>query len=325
MSRPLVVVTDSNLTSGPVEEGLLEPAGFEVRRAQCASEDDVVAAARDADALIVQWAPISARVIGTLERCRLISRLGIGTDMIDVAAASARGIAVANTPDYCIEEVAAHTIALALACSRGLPRLECSLRAGEWAVAPNAPRVRRPSGATYAVVGFGRIGRRVAASARALGYAVVVHDPFVPAAQVGAAGYEAATLEHALARAQVVSLHLPLTADTRHLIDARALELLGADGFLVNTSRGGLVDEGALAEALAAGTIAGAALDVFEREPLAPDSPLREAPNLVLSPHAAWYSREALAELPAEAARNVLAFFAGEPLASILNPEVVRA
>ena len=179
MIRPLVVITDSNLPSGEIEEQLLVRAGFEVVRASCRNEQDVVDVAARADALIVQWAPIGATVIDRLERCRFISRLGIGWDMIDVAAASRRGIAVANTPDYCIEEVAAHTIALALAASRGLLALDHSVRRGEWAVATNTPTVRRPSASSFAVVGFGRIGRRVAAIARELGFKVVVYDPYV--------------------------------------------------------------------------------------------------------------------------------------------------
>ena len=144
---PLVVVTDSNLPTGDVEERILTPAGFDVVRADCRSEDDVIEAGRDADALIVQWAPVSGRVLAELPRCRFVSRLGIGWDMIDVAAATERGIAVANTPDYCIEEVAAHAIALALAVSRGLLPLDASVRRSEWSVAANAPPVTRPSAA----------------------------------------------------------------------------------------------------------------------------------------------------------------------------------
>jgi D-3-phosphoglycerate dehydrogenase len=313
MSAPLVVITDSNLASDGVEEGLLGAAGFEVVRADCRSPEDVIVAGAGADALIVQWAPITGAVIDRLDRCRVISRLGIGLDMIDLEAASSRGIAVLNTPDYCIEEVAAHAVALALALSRGLFPLDRSLRDGEWTVAPRPTPVVRPSAATFAVVGFGRIGRRVARVAGAVGYRVVVADPAVPAAEVTREGHTPAALDEALAQAQIVSLHLPLGERTRHLIDATALERMGEGSFLVNTSRGGLIDEEALARALRAGAIAGAALDVFEAEPLPAASPLREAPNLVLTPHAAWYSAQALAELPRRAAENVVEFFAAAP------------
>ena len=322
---PLVVVTDSNLPTGDVEERILTPAGFDVVRADCRNEDDVIEAGRDADALIVQWAPVSGRVLAELPRCRFVSRLGIGWDMIDVAAATERGIAVANTPDYCIEEVAAHAIALALAVSRGLLPLDASVRRSEWSVAANAPPVTRPSAACFAVLGFGRIGARVAAVAGAIGFDVVVHDPHVDPRAITGAGHRSTALGEALDEARIVSLHMPLTPATAHVIDAAALARLGQAGFLVNTSRGGLVDEGALAAALVAGSIAGAALDVFEREPLPDDSPLRAAPNLLLTPHAAWYSAQALAELPRLAAQQVVDFFAGEPVTSILDPAYATA
>jgi D-3-phosphoglycerate dehydrogenase len=325
MTGPLVVITDSNLPSVEVEEQLLRPAGFEVVRASCRSEQDVIDAGAQADALIVQWAPVTAAVLEKLERCRFVSRLGIGWDMIDVTAASRLGIAVANTPDYCIEEVAAHSIALALAASRGLLELDRSVRRDEWAVAANTPTVTRPSCAQFAVIGFGRIGRRVAEIARAIGYRVVVHDSGVSDEEVEARGFGVGTLEQVLAGAQVVSLHVPLTDETHHLIDARALARMSDTTFLVNTSRGGLIDEVALAASLHAGTIGGAALDVFQPEPLPEGSPLRGAPNLLLTPHAAWYSSEALAELPLHAARQVIDFFADRPLTSILNPDYAGA
>jgi D-3-phosphoglycerate dehydrogenase len=304
---------------------VLAEAGFEVVRADCRSEDDVIGVAERADALIVQWAPITARVLARLPRCRFISRLGIGWDMIDVPAASKRGIAVANTPDYCIEEVAAHTIALALASSRGVLSLDHSIRRQDWAVAANAPPVNRPSSSAFAVIGFGRIGSRVAEIARAIGFQVVVHDPHVPEAAIAGRGFRAAALDAALSEARVVSLHVPLTDETHHLIDRQALERMDGEAVLVNTSRGALVDEAALAAALHSGAIAGAALDVFEREPIPADSALRGAPNLVLTPHAAWYSKQALDELPLQAARQVVDFFAGTPPASILNPEYAQA
>ncbi len=325
MTRPLVVITDSNLPSDQVEEELLTRAGFDVIRANCQSEQDVIDAAEQADALIVQWAPITRAVIEKLACCRFISRLGIGWDMIDVDAASQVGIAVANTPDYCIEEVAAHTIALALGSSRGLPGLEQSLRRSEWAVAANTPTVLRPSATSFAVVGFGRIGARVAEIAHAIGFRVVVCDPYVDGEKIARQGFRASSFEAALADAHLVSLHVPLTDETYHLIDADALERMDGDSFLVNTSRGGLIDETALATALVASTIGGAALDVFEREPLPDDSPLLRAPNLMLTPHAAWYSTQALAELPLHAAQQVVDFFAGEPPKSILNPGYLGA
>ena len=320
MSSPLVVITDSNLPAHEVEESVLIPAGFRVARADCRTESDVIEATQEADALIVQWAPITSRVLDGLDRCRLVSRLGIGLDMIDVGAATQRGIAVSNTPDYCTEEVAAHTIALALSISRGLSSLEGSLRRGDWAVAPNTPLVRRPSSAVFAVLGFGRIGSRVAEIAAAIGFDVVIHDRFVSDDEIRSRGFRPAGLEEALSAAHIASLHTPLTDDTFHLVGVDELELMGEQSFLVNTSRGELIDEAALARALEHGVIAGAGLDVFEDEPLAAESPLRTAPNLQLTPHAAWYSEEALAELPRCAAENVVTFFATGEAAAVVNP-----
>jgi phosphoglycerate dehydrogenase-like enzyme len=245
--------------------------------------------------------------------------------MIDVQAASHEGIAVANTPEYCVEEVAAHTLALALAVTRGLLQLDHAIRNGTWSVAANTPIVTRPSAARFAVIGFGRIGARVAEIAREIGFQVVVSDPYVSSDEVVRRGFRVASLDDALAEAHVVSLNLPLTSQTHHLIDADALARMDAASFLVNTSRGGLIDETALATALHEGSIGGAGLDVFELEPLPDDSPLRSAPNLVLTPHAAWYSVQALEELPRQAAQQVVDFFAGVLPASILNPDYIGA
>lgn len=321
---PLVVITDSDLP-GREEDAVLAGAGLQVRRAQCRTEAEVAAAGQGADALIVQWAPITRAVLEELDGCRFISRLGIGVDMIDLAAASELGIAVANTPDYCIEEVAIHTLALMLAGARSLSALDRAVRAGRWSAVGDAPSARRPSETTVAVIGFGRIGRRVAASCAAIGFRVVVSDPYVPSSTIEAAGHTAATLDDTIAGADIVTLHVPLTAETRHLLDAGTLGRLPDSAYVVNTCRGGLVDERALVAALADGHLGGAALDVFESEPLPADSPLREAPNLVLTPHAAWYSPAALAELPVHAARQVVDFLAGRPVPAIVNPDHARA
>lgn len=322
--RGVVVVTDSDLPTEGVAERVLEAAGWTVRRAACRTADDVRAASADAVALIVQWAPVDASVLANLPACRIVSRLGIGYDMIDVAAATEAGIPVANVPDYCVEEVAAHTLAFVFSLTRRLPQLDAGLRAGRWAASDDGSGASRPDGTTVAVIGHGRIGARVARQAAAVGFDVLVHDPHVPAERIEAAGHRAATLDEALAQADVVSLHVPLTPATRHLIDGAALARLRPGSALVNTCRGGLVDESALADALRSGHLGAAALDVFESEPLPADSPLRHAPNLQLSPHAAWYSPIALLELEQRAAQQVADFLDGRPVPTIVNPEYAR-
>ena len=318
---PLVVITDSDLPSGGSEERLLAEAGLGFRREDCRSESDVIARCGDADGLIVQWAPITDEVLGALSGVRFISRLGIGYDMIDVAAATRHGVVVANTPEYCIDEVVCHSLALILDRARGITAYDRSVREMAWEPVSAYRDAMRPSLATVTVIGYGRIGRRVAAALRAIGFSVVVHDPYVAQEAIRQAGHEPAELLDALKLADVVTLHASLGDGTRHLIDRDAIAAMRLGAHLVNTCRGGLVDERALAEALSTGRLGGAALDVFEREPLDEQSLLRSLPNVTLTPHAAWYSAASLADLPVSATRQVIDFFAGRPVASALNPE----
>lgn len=319
--RPTVVITDSDLDSDD-DERVLREAGIATVRLEARTEDEVISGLSGvpADAIIVQWAPVTAAVLDAAAGCRFVSRLGIGYDMIDVAAATRRGVAVANTPDYCVDEVAAHTLAMALWLVRGLGRLDAAVRAGEWAAAAAYPAAARPADTVMGVVGLGRIGTRVAAQAKALGFDVVGHDPY--AAPGGDA--RLTSLADVLRRSHLVTLHAPLTAETRHLIRAETIGLMRPGALLVNTCRGGLVDEPAVAAALRAGRLGGAALDVFETEPLPAASPLRSLPNVLLSPHAAWYSPASLAELPVRAAQQVVDFLAGVPVPSIVNPEYLE-
>jgi D-3-phosphoglycerate dehydrogenase len=314
---PTVVITDSDLASDE-DERVLREAGLTTVRLQAKTEAEVVAglAGTGADALIVQWAPVAAAALEAAPQCRFISRLGIGYDMIDVAAATERGVAVANTPDYCVDEVVAHTLAMALWLLRGLGRFDAAVRGGQWSAAQPYPRACRPSEAIIGVIGVGRIGARVAAQAQALGFGVLACDPYAEAS----GSMRLTTLEDLLERSDLVTLHAPLNPETRHLVRAETIGLMRAGALLVNTCRGGLVDEAALVEALHRGQLAGAALDVFETEPLPAASPLRSLPSVLLSPHAAWYSPASLAELPVQAARQVVDFLAGRPVPAIVNP-----
>lgn len=318
---PTVAITDSDLASR-ADEDVLRAAGITAVRLQAGTEDDLIAGLSQipADALIVQWAPVTAAVLDAAPRCRFVSRLGIGYDMIDVAAATRRGVAVANTPDYCVDEVATHTLAMMLWLVRGLGQFDASVRAGEWAPAAACPAAARPGGTVIGVVGLGRIGSQVAAQAKALGFQVIGHDPY--AAPGG--GVPLTSLEDLLRSSHLVTLHAPLTAETRHLIRAGTIALMRPGALLVNTCRGGLIDEDAVAAAVRAGRLAGAALDVFETEPLPAASPLRSLPGVLLSPHAAWYSPASLAALPVRAAQQVVDFLAGIPVPSIVNPEYLE-
>ena len=317
-ARPTVAITDSDLASTE-DERVLREAGLTVVRLQASGEDGLIAALAQvpADALIVQWAPVTAAVLDAAPRCRFISRLGIGIDMIDIAAATRRGVAVANTPDYCVDEVVAHTLAMTLWLVRGLGRFDAAVRDGEWAAAAAYPAAARPAATVIGVVGLGRIGAQVAAQAAALGFEVLGHDPYAAAAP---AGVRLTSLEDLLADPTWSRCTRRSPPETRHLIRADTIGLMRPGALLVNTCRGGLIDEAAVAAALRAGRLAGAAMDVFETEPLPADSPLRSLPNVLLSPHAAWYSTASLAALPVRAAQQVVDFLAGVEVPSIVNP-----
>lgn len=318
MDSHQVVITDSDL---PGDSGaqVLREAGFDVVVVDSRDPADLIGVARNADALIVQWAQIDDEIIAALPRLRVISRLGIGYDMIDVDAATRRGVAVANTPAYCIEEVATHSIALILGLTRGLHHYDSAVRAGAWE-ATAVRGVARPSATSVLVVGLGRIGSSVAHGLQGLGFEVLVHDPFVSAEQIAARGFSPVELPEGLARADVVTLHLPLNDETRHMLDAAAFASMRPGGFIVNTCRGGLISEDDLADAVRSGHLAGAGLDVFHDEPLPPEHPFRQVPGIVLTPHAAWYSPQSLRDLPLHAADNVIRFLGGEPVTAIVNP-----
>jgi len=295
-----VVITDCALGPITIEKRLLEEIGARVVQGDCHTEAEVVRLGRDADALIVHWAPVTAAVIANLDRCRVVSRYGIGVDTIDISAAAAHGIAVANVPDYCVEEVATHTLALLLAVHRQVVVGDRSVRGGDWRRPTLGTPMARLSQMTIGLVGWGRIARRVAVGARALGMRVLAYDPYQ------AAEAHLVPLPQLLAEADIVSLHCPLTTQNSGLIGEPELRRMKPTAILINTARGELMDEAALASALKAGRLAGAALDVYSVEPPPPAHPLLEAPNLLLTPHLAWYSDAALPDLQRGAAQNVV-------------------
>ncbi|QYH36359.1 C-terminal binding protein [Salinibacterium sp. M195] len=319
MVKESVIITDCDLPGTAITDVLSE-AGLGVTHAASNSADDIVAAAGDAEALVVQWATIDDALLDRLPNLKFISRLGIGYDMIDVGAATRRGIAVANTPAYCVEEVAAHTVAMILSQARGLKAYDAQVQEGRWAAVAARPMSIRPSLSTVSIVGYGRIGSLVAASCAALGFQVLIADPYQDSDRISKAGYELVEVAAAIARADILTLHAPLTEQTHHLIDTDALASMKSTSSLVNTCRGPLVDENALADALEHGVISGAALDVFESEPLGAASRLRGRGNVQLSPHAAWYSPQSLADLPVHAALNVVNFLSGKDVEAIVNP-----
>ncbi|MEV8170530.1 C-terminal binding protein [Microbacterium sp. NPDC077486] len=313
-----IVITDCDHDDIAEERAVAEAGGVDLELFQCRSEDEVIAAAADADAVVVQYAPVTARVLDALPRLRAIGRYGVGVDTVDVPAATARGIAVCNVPDYGTEDVSDHAIALALSLVRGVTELDRRTRAGVYSLSDVKP-LHRISALTFGVVGVGRIGTATARKAAALGFTVIGHDP---RADARAREVRLVDLDELLAAADVVSLHVPLDESTRHLIDDRALSRMKPGALLVNTCRGGVVDTAALVRAVRSGAVKAAALDVFEEEPLPPTSALLQLPSVVVTPHTAWYSEESESELKRRAIENVVDYCAGRTPRDLLNPEV---
>jgi D-3-phosphoglycerate dehydrogenase / 2-oxoglutarate reductase len=317
----VVVITDLDHDNVDPERSVLDGHDVELRVLQCRTPEEVAAQAGDADVLINQYVPITAEALDALPRCRLVVRYGVGVDNVDVEAAAARGVWVANVPDYGRDEVADHTLALALAVLRGVVALDRSVREGTWDLEAARP-LRRLSTLTYGVAGCGAIGTAVAGRAAGLGMRVLGYD--VPQVR-SAPPIERVPLEALLSSSDVVSLHAALTPDTHHLIGAAALGRMRPSAFLVNTARGGLVDAAALLAALDAGELAGAALDVLEGEP--PDElgwRLARHPKVVMTPHAAWYSEEAFHTLKTEVAREALRVLEGGRPRSPVNAPAAR-
>jgi D-3-phosphoglycerate dehydrogenase len=268
---------------------------------------EVLTVAADADAILNTYLPWDAESIEALERCQIIARYGIGFDNVDLDAARQAGIVVTNVPDYSVEEVAVHALALILSVVRKVPWADRRVREGAWAIDEFRP-IRRLSELTVGLLGYGRIGRRLAAALQTFGPEIIVHDPYLrPASDLP----ELVEFDDLLARADILSVHAPLTDATRGIIGAEAVAAMRPGAILVNTSRGPLVDLDAVTGALSAGYLAGAALDVFDREPL-DASRIAEIPNLVVTPHMAYYSEEALAESQRKAATQVLKVLTGQ-------------
>ena len=305
MTRFRVIVTDQVFPSIDLERQILAEIGAEIDVADGTSAG-VSRLAMDADALLTTYLPIGADLISELRRCRVIARYGIGVDNIDLRAANEAGIVVTNVPNYCVEEVAVHAFAMILSLLRRLPAADAQVKAGGWGIDRLRP-VPRLSELTFGLVGYGRIARRLAAGIDAFGGRLLVHDPFlVPAADLP----PLVTLDELIHASDVISIHAPATSETRGLFDAGRMASMKPGALLVNTSRGPLVVLEDLAEALRSGHLGGAALDVFEREPPAPEA-IRDVPNLIVSPHMAYYSEPALAESQRKAATQVVHVLSG--------------
>lgn len=317
----IVIHTDPLHSDFRAEHEELTAIGAEFRTARCRTEAEVAAACTQAHGLIVTYAKVGRTALAAMPQLRIIVRTGVGYDTLDVPAATERKIMVANVPDYCVSEVADHALALLLAWWRRIGELDRQVREKGWG-SPVKP-VLRLEGRTLGILGLGRIGRAVAARAQGFGLRVMACDPYVPQAVFASLGVQPVSLEVLLQSADILTIHAPLTDETRGILCHKTLRLMKPTAVVVNTSRGGLIATDDLVGAIRESRIAGAALDVLEVEPLPMDHPVRSLPRVLLTPHAAWYSEDSEPELRRRAARIVAQGLRGERPSSLLNPEVL--
>ncbi|MDR3048276.1 MAG: C-terminal binding protein [Elusimicrobiota bacterium] len=319
-----IIITDCDHDSIEIEKKTAAQYGFPIEMPlQCKTEDDVIKAAKDADAIVVQYAPITKKVIDALPNLKVVGRYGVGVDSLDVPSITAKGVAVCNVPDFCISEVADQAIALALSVARGIRLLDNQIRTGHYSLEIAKP-LHRISGKIFGVVGLGNIGSTTAKKARGIGYEAIGYDILYKPGTTTKDAIPTVSFDDLLSQSDIISIHTPLTAATKHLFNASVFTKMKKGAILINTSRGGLIDTQALVEALKNKTIFGAGLDVFEQEPFPKDHPLCSFNNVVLTPHAGWYSEEAYAELKRKVIENVADVISGKKPRNILNPEVLK-
>ena len=307
-----VVITDYQYDAISQEEAIVRGAGFELVSRQKSTPEQVLEITRDADAIITQYCNIDKTVIDQLEHCKIIIKYGIGINNIDADAASAKGIYVCNVPDYGIDEVSNHAIALLFALNKKLPVITDALKGGDWGYSSIVP-LRRLAGSTLGLVGFGRIPQAVARKMSGFGVRTIAYDPYCSAERMAVMGVEKVEIDTLIRESDNISIHCPYTPDTHHMFNAAAFASMKDSAFLINTARGPIIDEQALLEALKAGAIAGAGLDVFESEPITPEHPLLQLPNVIATPHCAWYSEEAIRVLQRSVAEEVVRVLQGNP------------
>ncbi|MBE7025285.1 MAG: C-terminal binding protein [Ruminococcaceae bacterium] len=319
-----IVMLDRMGTDFSLEKKVFRDAGATFLVTYFRNADELRDIVRDADILMFNDAHITAEIIAALDKCKMIIRYGIGYDNVDLEAAGRKGIFVCNAPSYGTYDVAEHTMALLLSVCKHIPLADKCARTGQW----NADRVgkaRRLCGKTLGLVGFGRIAHMVATRARAFEMEILIYDPYVDSSDAAAMGVTAVDFPTLLERADYVSLHSPLNAETHHMMGMPQFKLMKKDAVLINTGRGGLINENEMIFALLSGEIAGAALDVFETEPLPASSKLLQMENVVLSPHVAWNSYEGTHDLHVEVTENVLRVLRGETPINIVNRKFLRS
>ncbi len=324
-TRTLIAISDSDFPESKLEETLITQAGFEFCALDCTGEDELIEkiTASQAQGIITSYGPFTRRVLAALAgQVKVIGRTGTGVDNIDLAAATDHGIAVCNVPGYGTEPVSDHALALALCALRRVVDFDRDIRQGIWSFHVQRP-LQQINGKVFGVIGMGDIGRAVAKKAKGLGFEVVCWSRRLTPGSSTPDGFAVLELDELIASSDIISLHVALTSQTKHLINKKRLALMKPEAILVNTSRGAVVDTVALAQALTAGQLYGAGIDVFEQEPLSMDHPLLAAPHAILTPHAAYWSEQSGRELRGRCTQQVIDVLRGQTPESCLNPEVL--
>ena len=315
-----VAVTDYSFPDLTVEESILQPAGHAIAAwKERKSAAELPALVADADAVITQFAPVNADVIASMQKARVIVRYGIGVDNVDLAAARAKGIPVCNVPDYCIDEVADHTLAFILATTRQVVTNSNTLKGGKWGLATSLDHMKALRDLAVGVVGFGRIGREVVARLRPFRCRILVYDPLAKPADIEDAGATPVALSDLLAQTDVITLHCPSTPETRGMLNSDTLAKTRPGVSIINLARGDLIDPNSLLVALQTGHVSAAALDVFNPEPIPADHPILKLDNVIVASHIASTSVPAVRKLRETAARLALMALNGEPLVNVVN------
>lgn len=321
-SKYTVLMTDYAWPSVEPERKVLAEIGAELILAETGTERELIDLAPQADGILTTWANVPASVIKAAQRCKVISRCGIGLDNIDVDTATALGILVTNVPAYCIDEVADHAMALLLACARKVVTLNRHIKNWDRDVGPPMHRIR---GQKLGIIGFGKIGKTVAPKARAFGLEVIVHDPYISPEASQSHEVTPVALPELLAESDFITIHAPLTHETQGMLGENEFRQMKSTAYIINTARGGIIDTVALHKALAEGWITGAGLDVLSQEPPSADDPLVDLENVILTPHAAFLSEESVYDLEVTAATEVTMVLTGRMPESVVNPEVLES
>ena len=323
-TKQTILIADYDFGDVNIERGIIEGAGFQLVAAQCKTEDDVIERGRDADGILAQYATVGARAINAFTHCRVIARYGTGVDIVDVDAATERGIQVTNVPnDWCAAEVADHAVALWLAATRKICQYDGAVRQGEWRWQTGQP-IWRPAGRVFGLLSFGSIARTIAERARPFGVDIWAHDPFLDQSEIRQQKVRPVSFEELVEGSDYLVIQSPLTPKTHHLFNRETLRRMKKTAILINTARGPIVEDAALHQALTEGWIAGAAVDDIEEEPAKqhnwrPVNPLFQLSNLIITPHAAYYSEESIGTVRRVAAEEAVRVLSGQPARSPVN------